>query len=125
MRECNVLEACFWHPGMFLHFPQKTAQKAVVPQRVFRQKRYTYALPYHLVDSLTVSVALGIPAEQTFLDYFNFSTKIVTVKPILTQRKDLLYQGGLVLKKKLLRRNHFLINNRDGFTFSGPYIFNS
>ena len=32
-------------------------------------------------------------AEQTFLYYFNFSTKIVTVKPTLIQRNDKLYQG--------------------------------
>ena len=26
------------------------------------------------------------------------------------------------MKKKLLRRNHFFLNNRDGFPFSDPYF---
>ena len=52
-------------------------------------------IPFHpLVFSLTVSVALGFSAEQTFLCYSNFAVKFVTVKSSLPQRNDKLYQGS-------------------------------
>ena len=124
MRECNALEARF-DTLVCLHSPSKNGQKSCSATTPFSPKALHLCPSIPPVDSSTASVALGISTEQIFLYYFNFSTKIVTVKPILIQKNDLLYQGVLVLKKKLLRRNHFLINNRDGFTFSDPYIFNS
>ena len=116
MRECNALEAHFCHPGMFT-FPLKKWSKNLLCCNTYLAKSVTL-IPFHpLVFSLTVSVALGFSAEQTSLYSFNFSIKIVTVKSALIQRNGKLYQGVLVLKKKLVQRNRFFLNNRDGFPF--------
>ena len=91
MRECNALEARFWHPGVFT-FPLKKQVKNLLCCNTYLAKSVTH-IPFHpIVFSLTVSVALGISAEQTFLCYSNFAVKFVTVKPALIQRNDKLYQ---------------------------------